>query len=384
MTLLLALGLGVWLGWAIALGRDRRRGLAAVDESKTRPALGGLGRLQLLAWLEGAPQGWLVLDGQQRIQAINPRAERLLQLPADRLVRGEPLRAVIQQTELEEAILLVGRRGRPQRLEWWQGNEPLEAVLLAGGEGWVALWINSRRSLESQLDQQSRWVSDVAHELKTPLTALMLVGERLALEAGREAGGTGGSSGVLVERLQRELKRLQELVGDLLELSCLENSLPFDERRYEVLDLWELADEAWSSLRPLAESRGVKLVSGQRQASLLWADASRLHRALLNLFENALRYSPDGGVVELSVGSSGLWWELEVRDHGPGLSPEDLIHLFERFYRGDPSRVRSQQSGSGLGLAIVQQIALTHGGRVQARNHPDGGAAIELVLPKGV
>ncbi|MDM7936930.1 MAG: HAMP domain-containing sensor histidine kinase [Cyanobium sp. CZS 48M] len=389
MILLLALGLGVLLGWLIARGRGPRWGRAEADKSSTRPLLPGLGRLQLLAWLEGAPQGWLVLDAQQRIQAINPRAERLLQLPADRLVRGEPLRAVIQQMDLEEAIRLVGRRGRPQRLEWWQGNEPLEAVLLAGGEGWVALWINSRRSLESQLDQQSRWVSDVAHELKTPLTALMLVGERLATETGKEAATTGASragssSAVLVDRLQRELKRLQELVGDLLELSRLENSLPLDERRYEVLDLWELADEAWSSLRPLAESRGVRLITGQRQASLLWADASRLHRALLNLFENALRYSPDGGVVELSVGSSGLWWELEVRDHGPGLSQQDLAHLFERFYRGDPSRVRSQQAGSGLGLAIVQQIALTHGGRVQARNHPDGGAAIELVLPKGV
>jgi two-component system phosphate regulon sensor histidine kinase PhoR len=380
MTLLLALGLGVLIGWVLSRG-PRKPSAPAAAEASARPVLPGLGRLQLLAWLEGAPQGWLVLDGDQRIQAINPRAERLLQLPADRLVRGQPLRAVIQQAELEEAILSVGRRGRPQRLEWWQGNEPLEGVLLAGGEGWVALWINSRRSLESQLDQQSRWVSDVAHELKTPLTALLLVGERLAAEVGT---GTGGSGGVLVERLQRELKRLQELVGDLLELSSLENSLPLDERRYEVLDLWEMAEEAWSSLRPLAESRGVRLVARQRQACLLWADASRLHRALLNLFENALRYSPDGGVVELDVASSGLWWELEVRDHGPGLSQDDLVHLFERFYRGDPSRVRSQQAGSGLGLAIVQQIALTHGGRVQARNHPDGGAVIELVLPKGV
>ncbi|MCT0249235.1 cell wall metabolism sensor histidine kinase WalK [Synechococcus sp. CS-205] len=380
MTLLLALGLGVLIGWVLSRG-PRKPSAPAAAEASARPVLPGLGRLQLLAWLEGAPQGWLVLDGDQRIQAINPRAERLLQLPADRLVRGQPLRAVIQQAELEEAILSVGRRGRPQRLEWWQGNEPLEGVLLAGGEGWVALWINSRRSLESQLDQQSRWVSDVAHELKTPLTALLLVGERLAAEVGT---GPSGSGGVLVERLQRELKRLQELVGDLLELSSLENSLPLDERRYEVLDLWEMAEEAWSSLRPLAESRGVRLVARQRQACLLWADASRLHRALLNLFENALRYSPDGGVVELDVASSGLWWELEVRDHGPGLSQDDLVHLFERFYRGDPSRVRSQQAGSGLGLAIVQQIALTHGGRVQARNHPDGGAVIELVLPKGV
>jgi two-component system phosphate regulon sensor histidine kinase PhoR len=381
MRLLLALALGLLLGWLLA--RARRRAGGFLDPAAGRGGkLTGLGRLQLLAWLEGAPQGWLVLDGQQRIQAINPRAERLLQLPADRLVRGQPLWSVVQQAELEEVIRSVARRGRAQRLEWWQGNEPLEAVVLAGAEGWVALWISSRRSLESQLDQQSRWVSDVAHELKTPLTALMLVGERLASETA--AGEDRAAQRVLVERLQRELQRLQGLVGDLLELSRLENSLPHDEQRYEVLDLWELADQAWSSLRPLAESRGIRLVGLNRETSLFWGDASRLHRALLNLFDNALRYSPDQSAVELSVAGSALWWELEVRDHGPGFSSDDLDHMFERFYRGDPSRGRRHQAGSGLGLAIVQQIALTHGGRVQGRNHPEGGAVIELVLPKGV
>jgi two-component system phosphate regulon sensor histidine kinase PhoR len=75
------------------------------------------------------------------------------------------------------------------------------------------------------------------------------------------------------------------------------------------------------------------------------------------------------------------WCLLSVRDEGPGLSEEDLEHMFERFYRGDPSRVRSDRSGSGLGLAIVQQIAITHGGRIQAANHPAGGAVMELLLP---
>ena len=72
-----------------------------------------------------------------------------------------------------------------------------------------------------------------------------------------------------------------------------------------------------------------------------------------------------------------------MRDHGPGLSDEDLDHLFERFYRGDPARARSPRGGSGLGLSIVQQIAHAHGGRVQAANHPEGGALLELLLPRG-
>lgn len=364
----LALALAWWLGWRRGLGAAAR----ALGSGPPEP-----GPRQLRAWLDAAPQGWLVLDPWQRVQAINPRAERLLQLPTDRLVRGQSITALVSGSELEEAIRRVRLHQRPQRLEWQQGNEALEAVLLPGDDGWLGLWLGSRRSVESQLDQQSRWVSDVAHELKTPLTALMLVGDSLAARS-------TGSDTVLVERLQRELQRLQSLVSDLLELSRLENSLPRDEGRYEVLDLCELVDAAWGSLRPLAERRGVSLHFPSRPPSLLWGDASRLHRALLNLFDNALRYSPDGGLVEVSVGGGGRWWELVVRDQGPGFSEDDLAHLFERFYRGDPSRVRSGRAGSGLGLAIVQQIALTHGGRVLGRNHPEGGAVMELVLPRGV
>ena len=110
----------------------------------------------------------------------------------------------------------------------------------------------------------------------------------------------------------------------------------------------------------------------------------RLHRALLNLLDNALRYSPNGGLVEVEVLPSGGWWLLTIRDHGPGLSESDLGKMFHRFYRGDPSRSRAASTGSGLGLAIVQQIAVNHGGRVEARNHPDGGTSLELLLPKSL
>jgi two-component system phosphate regulon sensor histidine kinase PhoR len=104
-------------------------------------------------------------------------------------------------------------------VEWLIDRDALEAYALPGEGGWVALLLQSRRSLEAQLEQQERWVSDVAHELKTPLTALLLVGESLASQV-------EGRHSLLVQRLQRELQRLQELVGDLLELSRLENLLP--------------------------------------------------------------------------------------------------------------------------------------------------------------
>jgi two-component system phosphate regulon sensor histidine kinase PhoR len=372
MSGLLALLLGFGLGWA--LGRLRQGPARLVSRSADADRVPPP---QLVAWMQEAPQGWMALDAQDTVQAINARAERLLRFPPDRRLRGVPLARLVPAPELAEAVLAARRHRRPQRVELSHADEPLEATLLPGSEGWMALWLSSRRSLESQLDQQNRWVSDVAHELKTPLTALLLVGDSLAAQATT-------TNVVLIERLQRELQRLQNLVSDLLELSRLEISLPQDESRYEVLDLAELVENVWSGLRPLAERRGIRLLFADRTPSLLWGDSSRLHRALLNLLDNALRYSPDGGQVEVSVRGSGLWWELIVRDHGSGFSDDDLAHMFERFYRGDPSRVRSERAGSGLGLAIVEQIALTHGGRVQGRNHPAGGAMVELVLPKGL
>ena len=374
MALLLALLIGLAVGYGLAKdwtprpgAKPRRRNLP--QRQRVKPA-------QLQAWIEAAPVGWLSLDAELRIHDINPQAEKLLKLPRTQVTRGRLLKQAVAVDELEAIARLAQAQERPQRVEWLIDTDALEAYALPGEEGWVALLLQSRRSLEAQLEQQERWVSDVAHELKTPLTALLLVGESLASQV-------EGRHGLLVQRLQRELQRLQELVGDLLELSRLENLLPREEGRYDQVELGALVEDAWASLRPLAEQRQVSLALSGPSASPARGDGPRLHRALLNLLDNALRYSPEGSAIEVGLRSSGDWWLIDVRDHGVGLSDEDRSHMFERFYRGDPSRVRHQRVGSGLGLAIVQQIAVTHGGRIQGRNHPQGGAVLELVLPKG-
>ena len=375
MALLLVLLIGLALGYGLA--RDwtpPRPGSKPRRSSLPRRQL--VKPAQLQAWIEAAPVGWISLDAELRIHAINPRAEQLLKLPRAQLTRGRLLNEAVAGAELEAIARLAQAQARPQRVEWLIDSDALEAYALPGEDGWVALLLQSRRSLEAQLEQQERWVSDVAHELKTPLTALLLVGESLASQVeGRHA--------LLVQRLQRELQRLQELVGDLLELSRLENLLPREEGRYDLVELRELVEAAWASLRPLADQRQISLALSGPSACQARGDGPRLHRALLNLLDNAVRYSPEAASVEVGLRSSGDWWLVDVRDHGVGLSDEDRSHMFERFYRGDPSRVRSQRAGSGLGLAIVQQIAVTHGGRIQGRNHPQGGAVMELVLPKG-
>ena len=374
MALLLALFIGLALGYVLA--REPNGRPAAKRPRRSLPSRQRVKPAQLQAWIEAAPVGWLSLDAELRIHDINPRAEKLLKLPPTQLTRGRLLSEAVAVAELEAIARLAQAQERPQRVEWQIDSEALEAYALPGEEGWVALLLQSRRSLEAQLEQQERWVSDVAHELKTPLTALLLVGESLASQV-------EDRHGLLVQRLQRELQRLQELVSDLLELSRLENLLPREEGRYDQVELRELVEAAWASLRPLAEQRQIELALAGPSPCPARGDGPRLHRALLNLLDNALRYSPEGSAIEVGLRSSGDWWLIDVRDHGMGLSDEDRSHMFERFYRGDPSRVRSQRAGSGLGLAIVQQIAVTHGGRIQGRNHPQGGTVMELVLPKG-
>ena len=353
--------------------RPRRRN----DEDCPGFPPGAVNTPQLLAWIDAATQGWLILAPDLSIAYINARAERLLHISRNLLVRGMPMEDVLSVPQLEEAIVSTRHQQRPQRSEWEQLGEPLEAFVLPGSDEWLLVLIQSRQSLEAQQQQQERWVSDVAHELKTPLTALMLVSDRL--ETAVEDQDT-----VLVQRLQRELHRLQLMVEDLLELSRLENSLPQESGSYTAISLEDLVDSAWSSIRPLAEEREVQLDLDRSEPGPMMGDQRRLHRAVLNLLDNALRYSPKGSTVEVTVMPSGGWWLLSIRDHGPGLSESDLGSMFQRFYRGDPSRARSARSGSGLGLAIVQQIAVNHGGRVEARNHPNGGTCMELLLPKSV
>ena len=353
--------------------RPRRRN----DEDCPGFPPGAVNTPQLLAWIDAATQGWLILAPDLSIAYINARAERLLHISRNLLVRGMPMEDVLSVPQLEEAIVSTRHQQRPQRSEWEQLGEPLEAFVLPGSDEWLLVLIQSRQSLEAQQQQQERWVSDVAHELKTPLTALMLVSDRL--ETAVEDQDT-----VLVQRLQRELHRLQLMVEDLLELSRLENSLPQESGSYTAISLEDLVDSAWSSIRPLAEEREVQLDLDRSEPGPMMGDQRRLHRAVLNLLDNALRYSPKGSTVEVTVMPSGGWWLLSIRDHGPGLSESDLGGMFQRFYRGDPSRARSARSGSGLGLAIVQQIAVNHGGRVEARNHPNGGTCMELLLPKSV
>lgn len=361
---------GLALGW-------HWRGRRSTRQRADTPRRTGPSDQQLREWIDALPQGWLAIAPDDTIASANPRAESLLGGDRGAGLTGLALASLEPGDEVLHWIELTRQKGISQRGRWGMGASQLDLRVLPGLRGWVGLVLQDANLLDTQLQAQERWVSDVAHELKTPLTALMLVGDSLA-------SGAEGRQAVLVERLQRELLRLQVLVSDLLELTRLDNAAPGDAASAgAALDPRDVLGSVWATLEPLAQERGVALVvsPGRDQARLALVDPGRLHQALLNLLENALHYSPDGAAIDVTLEQRDRWCLIEVRDRGPGLSDADLERMFQRFYRGDPARARSRRSGSGLGLAIVKQIALAEGGLVRASNHPEGGAVLELLLP---
>jgi len=226
--------------------------------------------------------------------------------------------------------------------------------------------------LSAERDALRRFIADASHELRTPITALQ---NFLDLVQGPAAEDPAARSEFLAES-QKQVSRLEWITQNLLDLSRLEAGLAvLDLARHDVRDI---TNAAASAFRPLAQEKGVEL-SLQLPADPyeVQCDRARLEIALSNLIDNALKFTPPGGRVEVGAevdGAVARWW---VQDNGPGIDPADQPHIFERFYRGKHARAE----GSGLGLAIVHSIVQAHHGRVKVESAPGQGSRFVMELP---
>nr|WP_255604371.1 HAMP domain-containing sensor histidine kinase [Oscillochloris sp. ZM17-4] len=225
--------------------------------------------------------------------------------------------------------------------------------------------------LESLFTAQRRFVADVSHELRTPLTAMR--GHLELLQRGVVHDDADHAE--MTADLLREVNRLSRMANDLLLLAQAEVGL---QLRYAPLALDELVLEVVRELRTLGE--GVALRPQLAEQVAISGDRDRIKQALINLVANAIQHSPAGGTVTVGLDQSGAAAHLRVRDEGPGIAPDDLPHVFERFYRAD--RARAQRTGgAGLGLSIAQWVARAHGGEVAVESDPGQGATFIISLP---
>ncbi|NMC81096.1 MAG: HAMP domain-containing protein [Chloroflexi bacterium] len=223
--------------------------------------------------------------------------------------------------------------------------------------------------LEKLFNAQRRFLADVSHELRTPLTVI-----KGNVSLVRRLGGVDEES---LESIETEVDRLSRLVGDLLLLAQAETGhLPLDK---SPVELDTILLEVFGQVRLLAGERlNLRLVEIDQIQVL--GDRDRLKQVLLNLASNAVQYTPAGGQVTLALRRVGSQAQLIVSDTGPGIPAEDLPHIFERFYRGEKSRRRSQGSGFGLGLSIAYWIVRNHGGTIEVQSTVGSGTTFAVWL----
>jgi signal transduction histidine kinase len=225
---------------------------------------------------------------------------------------------------------------------------------------------------EEALSRQRRFAADASHELRTPLTSISGYAQMLE-EWGVQDPQTAREG---VAAIRRESERMQRLVEGLLALTRGDEGAPLE---IETHDLAAVAEEAALTARTAADGKLiVEYLPAERPVEAPF-DRDRIRQAASILLDNAVKYTPDGGKVTVTVRETNGWAGLEVSDTGVGIPEDQLPLVFERFHRADPSRTAG---GFGLGLSIARQIAEAHGGRIEVESAPGEGSAFTLLLPK--
>ncbi len=322
--------------------------------------------------IETMADGVVAADARGTIVTLNQAARRLLGYGPD-----DPFPALAELFHEKAArdlvaTVLSGDEAEPQELERVGHTLLVTGRALPNGGGLLVIRdVTELRRLEAM---RRDFVANVSHELKTPLTSIAGYAETLASEA---------SPGTQTERFVRPIlsnaRRMHRLVDDLLDLSRIESGRwqPDPER----VDVGGLADEAWAAFADRARERRIQFTTAVGNVRYVTADSEALRQVLTNLLDNALRHTPPGGRITVSLEPAPGGVTVSVADTGSGIAPEHLPRIFERFYRADPGRSR-EEGGTGLGLAIVKHLVEAHGGRVEAHSSLGRGTTIRMFFPE--
>jgi two-component system phosphate regulon sensor histidine kinase PhoR len=334
-------------------------------------------RARLDAILSGMVEGVLVLDGHGRIQLANRAAQGMLRMDTSSI--GRPYVEVIRHPDIAAQLGTALRGEEADNRELALTRDPSRtfvsraAPVTRGGGGGAVLVLHDITDLRRADQIRHDFVANVSHELRTPLTAI-----RGYIEALLDDEPDVAEARKFLEIIARHSARMERLVTDLLRLARL-------DARQEALDLascdmHQLFNTVVGDVAPTVESKRQHITTAvDPAAGRITADPAKLHDVLRNLVENAVHYSPEAAAIRLEATRENGAVRISVSDSGPGIPPDDLSRVFERFYRVDKSR--SRPGGTGLGLAIVKHLIELHGGQARAENQPDGGARFVITLP---
>ena len=329
-------------------------------------------RAEMTALISSMVEGVIAMDASGAVTSLNPAARELLKLgqdaPAPRALELFRQRAAHDLVERS----LAGGTTAGHEVELDDRTVLLSAhALPAGGAVLVLHDITGLKRLENV---RRDFVANVSHELKTPLTVIRGYAETLL---GEDAPPDVRRS--FLEKVLSNAQRMQQLVDDLLDLSRIESGAWAP--RLQFLQLEPLVQEIWASLKPRADAQRLAFRAEiAPDAGAVHADAAGARQILLNVLDNAVRYTPPGGQVTVRSSRSPEGVTVEIGDTGVGIGSEHLPRIFERFYRVDAARSR-ELGGTGLGLAIVKHLVEAHGGRVAAESALGVGTTIRVLFP---
>ena len=311
--------------WRVFLARDAKRIVQVGQRQEVRDEIAATAGLEAgLPILIAIPLGWLVLS--------------------------LALRRVLQPLTLVTEAIVSRKPDSPEPLPLDFAPDELRPVLTAMN-GLTA-------QLREMLLKQRRFVSDAAHELRTPLTALRIQVDNLAHE-------TSGDASETLEEFRRGLDRASTMVNQMLKLASLDSPTPVQHK--ECIDLTELVSACVAEDLPLAEAKRVDLGLDAAPIGMLLGSREELRLLFTNLLQNAIRYTGEGGCVDVRASIATGFATVEIVDTGPGIPEADLPRVFERFYRAAPPGVE----GTGLGLAIARGVASKYGFTLELANRAD-------------
>ncbi len=357
----------------------------------------GRQRRDLRSLVDALPDPILVTDSAGRVLLVNSPAAELLQLSPAQVI-GKKTVSVINDEALLQ-LLDAAEKASPEAATAGTHDVPQvqrEVRLLRGGQrltyqsvatgtatGGALLVLRDVSTMANTLQMKTDFVANASHELRTPIAAI-----KIAMETLRDVYGEDpNQSERCINIIDGHVKRLEEMLRDLLDLSRLES--PDAEPKLADVKPWDLFAIVRSTLGPTARQKGVDLRFGddpQNTPDVFRSDERLLHLVLKNLVENSVKFTPPGGSIVLSM----MWtqWdekpavELTVADSGIGIPPEHLDRVFERFYQVDAARSGTAGRGTGLGLAIVKHAVAALGGSVRLKSAVGKGTTVTCILPQ--